>query len=160
RIRYAPCTRDLHRQSAAGCDNRRDVESSPPLLPPPGIRHRAVSWSCLRMNLPFADVRLWLVRASGLVRRGVASLRTRGWRHSWERVKLRFIRPPAPMHAPLIDADRSAFAPFAVPCAEVPEASIVVPVHGQWPHTLACLRAIAAHPPQAPFELIVVDDAS
>ncbi len=112
------------------------------------------------MNLPFADVRLWLVRASGLVRRGVASLRTRGWRHSWERVKLQFIRPPAPMHAPLIDADRSAFAPFAVPCAEVPEASIVVPVHGQWPHTLACLRAIAAHPPQAPFELIVVDDAS
>jgi len=112
------------------------------------------------MNLPYAEVRLWLVRGSGLVRRGIASLRTRGWRHSWERVKLQFARPVAPTLAPLLAADRSAFSPFAVPSAQVPDASIVIPVHGQWPHTLACLRAIAAHPPDAAVEVIVVDDAS
>ena len=112
------------------------------------------------MNLPLAQFRLWLVRAGGLIRRGLASLRTRGWRHSWQRVKLQFARPQAPTRCPLLAADRSAFAPFAVPCAGEPEASIVIPVYGQWPHTLACLRAIAAHPPSAAVELIVVDDAS
>src|SRR5690606_23205982 len=37
---------------------------------------------------------------------------------------------------------------------------IVIPVYGQLPHTLACLRALAAHPPRAAFEVIVVDDGS
>lgn len=36
----------------------------------------------------------------------------------------------------------------------------MIPVHGHWDHTLACLRAIAAHPPACRLEVIVVDDAS
>ncbi len=105
-------------------------------------------------------LRLWVVRGSSLARRGAASLRTRGWRHSWERLKQQLGPRPRPLRVPLLPADRSPFAPFALPTADAPEASIVVPVHGQWGHTLACLRAIAAHPPQLPFEVVVVDDAS
>ena len=112
------------------------------------------------MNLSLAQFRLWLVRGNGLVRRGMASLRTRGWRHTWERVKLQFSGPRTLPRTPLLTADRSAFTPFAVPSAREPEASIVIPVYGQWAHTMACLRAIAAHPPRTPVELIVVDDAS
>jgi len=112
------------------------------------------------MSLALADLRLWLVRGHSLVRRGLASLRTRGWRHSWERVKLQFTRRPALLHSPLLAADLSPFAPLIVPSAEEPQASIVIPVYGQWPHTLACLRAIAAHPPGRAVELILVDDAS
>ena len=112
------------------------------------------------MTFALADLRLWLVRGRSLVRRGLASLRTRGWRHSWERVKLQFARQPSPLHTPLIAVDRSPFAPFAVPHADDPQASIVIPVYGQWLHTLACLRAIAAYPPERAVELILVDDAS
>ena len=41
-----------------------------------------------------------------------------------------------------------------------PRASIVIPVYGQFAHTLACLRALAAHPPAVAAEVIVVDDGS
>ncbi|MGJ4804458.1 glycosyltransferase [Luteimonas sp. SDU82] len=112
------------------------------------------------MSRPFAQIRLWLVRGESLARRGAASLRTRGWRQTWERVKLHFSRTSAPAAATLLGADRSPFAPFSVPAAQAPEASIVIPVYGQWPHTLACLRAIATHPPAAAVEVVVVDDAS
>ena len=43
---------------------------------------------------------------------------------------------------------------------DAPRASIVIPVYNQFAHTLTCLRALAAHPPQAAFEIIVVDDGS
>src|SRR5690606_34783761 len=151
---------DLRRHSAAECDNGRDAESSPPLHVAAEGRHCAVSWSCSRMTLALADLRLWLVRGRSLFRRGLASLRTRGWRHSWERVKRQFARPAPPRHGPLIAADRSPFAPFDVPHADDSQASIVIPVYGQWSHTLACLRAIAAWPPARPVELILGDDAS
>jgi GT2 family glycosyltransferase len=52
------------------------------------------------------------------------------------------------------------FAPFALPCSETPRVSVIVPVHGKLPYTLACLRSIARHGADAAFEVIVVDDAS
>ena len=106
------------------------------------------------------ELRLLLARASGLARRGVASLRTRGWRHTLERARLQFAPRAGPASRPLLQADDRPFEPFAVPRADAPVASIVIPVHGQWPRTLACLRAIAAHPPACPVEVVVVDDAS
>lgn len=42
----------------------------------------------------------------------------------------------------------------------MPRVSIIIPVYGKLPYTLACLRSIALHPPSMPFEVIVVDDAS
>ena len=47
-----------------------------------------------------------------------------------------------------------------MPFSETPEASIVIPVYNHVDHTLACLRALAAHPPQATCEILVVDDGS
>ena len=99
-------------------------------------------------------------RGSGLVRRGLSSLRTRGLGATWERVRAQFTpAAPAPEVAPWHPGD-APFTPFAVPTSASPVASIVIPVHGQFVHTLACLRALAAHPPTTPFEVIVVDDAS
>ncbi len=44
--------------------------------------------------------------------------------------------------------------------APTPDVSIVIPAYGDLPHTLACLRSIAAHPPVASIEVIVAEDAS
>ncbi|MDE2156052.1 MAG: glycosyltransferase [Xanthomonadaceae bacterium] len=52
------------------------------------------------------------------------------------------------------------FAPFALPVSEQPLVSVVIPVHGELAHTLACLRSLTHHGARAPFEVIVVDDAS
>jgi GT2 family glycosyltransferase len=50
--------------------------------------------------------------------------------------------------------------PSSVPLGDVPRVSVIIPIHGKLPYTLACLRSIAHHGAVAPFEVIVVDDAS
>lgn len=105
------------------------------------------------------EARFWILRALGLWRRGWASLRMRGLGATWRRLALQFRRAPASAAA-LYLPPAAPFAPFALPTAGTPRASIVIPVHGAFAHTLACLRAIAAHPALAPFEVVVVDDAS
>ncbi|MEO6366310.1 MAG: glycosyltransferase [Luteimonas sp.] len=122
------------------------------------------------MSFSMADARFLFDRCMGLIRRGLLSLRTRGWRASWERMRaqarrstpeqrsaLYFPAEPAPAdHASL----NAAIAPFSVPCSDAPDASIVIPVFNQFAHTLRCLRALAEHPPAARCEIIVVDDGS
>jgi GT2 family glycosyltransferase/glycosyltransferase involved in cell wall biosynthesis len=106
-----------------------------------------------------ADARFLIERAAGLLQRGMASLRTRGWRATLAQARERLRRTPVPA-VDLWFPPATPFAPFAVPASATPRASIVVPVYGQFAHTLACLRALAAHPPAADVEVIVVDDAS
>ena len=108
------------------------------------------------MPLP-AEARFWIARALGLWRRGWASLRTRGLAASWARLLRQFHRTPIPASA-LYTPPATAFSPFALPTSPAPRASIVIPVFVAFAHTLACLRAIAAHPPAVAFEVIVVDD--
>jgi GT2 family glycosyltransferase/glycosyltransferase involved in cell wall biosynthesis len=107
-----------------------------------------------------ADLRFMFLRGLGLVRRGWTSLRARGWRATWDRTRAQFRRatplPPSQLYLP----EAAPFAPFGVPTSDAPVASIVIPVYDQFAHTLACLRALAAHPPTTPFEVIVVDDGS
>ncbi len=110
------------------------------------------------MPIP-ADARFWMSRAWGLWRRGLASLRGRGLAASWQRLKLQLRRSKVMTHALYAPAP-TPFAPFALPSSETPRASIVIPVHGAFAHTVACLRAITAYPPAADIEVIVVDDAS
>ncbi|MBE2293140.1 MAG: glycosyltransferase [Xanthomonadaceae bacterium] len=116
---------------------------------------RARDW----LSLP----RYWLAHLRGLLRRGLSSLRSRGWRATWQRAWLQLRPPPPPPRTPLYRPEPAPFAPFAVPAVAagvVPRASIVIPVYNHCQATLACLRALAAHPPAAACEVIVVDDGS
>jgi O-antigen biosynthesis protein len=109
---------------------------------------------------PLADARFLGARALGLIRRGWISLHARGWRASWARMSIH-LRPPRDVGATrLYFPAAEPFAPFAVPADDAPRASIVIPVYNHFAHTLACLRALAAHPPHARCEIIVVDDGS
>lgn len=112
------------------------------------------------MSMSPADARYHLARIVGLIRRGLASLRTRGWRATLQRVGVRLRRQPPPRREPLYAPAAAAFAPFAVPASAQPVASIVIPVYNHAAHTLACLRALATHPPAAPCEILVIDDGS
>src|SRR4249919_2668841 len=112
------------------------------------------------MSSLLADARFLCVRAVGLARRGWISLRTRGWRASLQRVgvhaRVRPIAAPSPLYQP----NATAFEPFALSTAAEPRASVVIPVYNHFPHTLACLRALAEHPTRVACEVIVVDDGS
>jgi GT2 family glycosyltransferase/glycosyltransferase involved in cell wall biosynthesis len=107
-----------------------------------------------------ADARFLCVRALGLARRGWLSLRVRGWRASWSRVQDHARVRPIAEAATLYRPPAAAFEPFSVDTSTTPRASVVIPVYDHFAHTLACLRALAAHPPVVPFEVIVVDDGS
>ena len=56
------------------------------------------------MSSSLADARFLFTRAIGLIRRGLASLRTRGWNASWQRMRLQLQRgvpmPQAQLYAP------------------------------------------------------------
>ncbi|GAB3515233.1 glycosyltransferase [Pseudoxanthomonas daejeonensis] len=116
-------------------------------------------------STPLAEVRYWLAHLRGLARRGLSSLRSRGWQATWQRVLLHVRPPPPPPRLPLYRADPAPFAAFAVPAppaGTAPRASVVIPVYNHCEATLACLRALAVHPPACAggLEVIVVDDGS
>lgn len=112
------------------------------------------------MAMSLAEIRYLINRLTGLARRSLASLRTRGWRATWQRIRVHSQRAvPAP-RAPLYLPATQAFAPFSVPFSESPVVSIIIPVYNHADHTLACLRALASHPPAAACEILVVDDGS
>ena len=114
------------------------------------------------MPLSAADLRFAFDRSLGLLRRGLVSLRSRGWRATWLRVRALLPAPRAAREALWMpgEAPFAAFGVPSVPAGDTPRASIVIPVYGQCAHTLRCLRALAAHPPAVSVEIIVVDDAS
>ena len=115
------------------------------------------------MSMTPADAGFFFRRALGLLHRGLASLRTRGWQATWARTKVQFARAALPPQAAPWRPGQAPFAPFAMPAAwraEAPKASVVIPVYGQFARTLECLRALAAHPCAVPAEVIVVDDGS
>ena len=112
------------------------------------------------MPITTADLRFLLDRATGLAWRGLASLRTRGLRPSLERVARQFRPVPVARRARAWMPEEAPFAPFALPSSGAPVASIVIPVFNQSAHTVRCLHSIAAHPPSAAVEVIVVDDGS
>jgi len=110
-----------------------------------------------------AHARFRLASMRSLVRRGLSSLRSRGWRATWQRALLQLRPPPAPPRRALYRPAPAPFAPLSVPCTAAdaaPLASVVIPVYDQCEATLACLRALAAHPPACACEVIVVDDGS
>lgn len=112
------------------------------------------------MSMPLAHMRFLFARLGGLFRRGMNSVRTRGWQATWSRLR-RHWSPALPLPAAALYAPAAApFVPFALPASPAPRASIVIPVYNHAGDTLDCLRALAAHPPLASMEVIVVDDGS
>ncbi len=114
------------------------------------------------MPISLSDARYWSLHALGLLRRAWVSLRTRGWRATLQRagqVAGRHLQRQ-PATAPLYLPSERRFEPFAVPFSAMPTASIVIPVYNHADQTLACLRALAEHPPRTPVEIIVSDDGS
>ncbi|MFG1403694.1 glycosyltransferase [Xanthobacter sediminis] len=49
--------------------------------------------------------------------------------------------------------------PLRLQSAAEPVVSIIIPTYGQVDYTIGCVASLAAHPPAAPFEVIVMDDA-
>lgn len=47
-----------------------------------------------------------------------------------------------------------------IPASQNPLVSVLIPIYGKIDYTLCCLASIAANPPQAAFEVIIVDDCS
>ncbi len=110
-----------------------------------------------------ASLRFRIAHLQGLARRGASSLRARGWRATWQRALLQLRPPAAAPRQPLYIPAPAPFAPFRLPTigdVGTPRASIVIPVYNHCEATLGCLRSLAAHPPEAAFEAIVVDDGS
>lgn len=101
-----------------------------------------------------------LKRLSYLLQRVVGSVVQRGLRGTLRRIAQEFHPRPAGDVPWQIEPLDRPFKSFAVPCAETPRVSVIVPIHGKLPYTLACLKSIARHGADAPFEVIVVDDAS
>ena len=101
------------------------------------------------MSISLADMRFQWRRAIGLFRRGMTSLRMRGWQSTLQRVQRQFQRVPPAQDAALYFPKARPFSAFAVTTSEAPRASIVIPVFNHAEHTLACLRALADHPPIA-----------
>lgn len=116
------------------------------------MRSQAGNW--------LAGLHYRLAHLRGLLRRGLSSLRSRGWRATWRRAWLQLRPPPPAPRIPLYRPPAAPFSAFAVPHADAPRASVVIPVYNHCEATLACLRALAAHPPAAACEVIVVDDGS
>lgn len=103
----------------------------------------------------------WRLKRLGyLWQRTRGSLALRGWRGTLARMRQEFqSRPELDEALALLPLDEP-FAPFALPLSDRPQVSVIIPVHGELAHTLACLRSLVRHGAQAPFEVIVVDDAS
>ncbi|BFI96972.1 MAG: glycosyltransferase [Rhodanobacter sp.] len=101
-----------------------------------------------------------LKRIAYLLQRLRGSVALRGWRGTLARVRQEFQPVAAHDDSLALIALDEPFAPFALPCPSAPKVSVVVPVHGKCAYTVACLRSLARHGADAPFETIVVDDAS
>ena len=89
-----------------------------------------------------------------------ASLHRHGLRYTISRALLELRGSRIAAAAMLKIPARTAFAPFTVPCAAAPVASIVVPAWTHFAHTRTCLRSLAASRDATAFEVIVGDDAS
>ncbi|MGN6327370.1 MAG: glycosyltransferase [Rhodanobacter sp.] len=103
----------------------------------------------------------WRLKRLGyLLQRTRGSFALRGIRGTLARMHQEFAsRPERDEALALLPLDKP-FTPFALPVSDQPKVSVIIPVHGKFAYTLACLRSLARHGARAPFEVIVVDDAS
>jgi len=75
------------------------------------------------------------------------------------RARLRGDRPSAPVDRALPVRPDIIPEELRPPVSETPLVSVIIPTYGQLAMTLRCLASIQAHPPVAPIEIILIDDA-
>lgn len=103
------------------------------------------------------------LRALGHLLRGEGRLLIAAWKERKRRVDGHV----PPERAMTVEAN-SALLPLAredaralvFPVYEEPEVTVLVPAYGNLVMTLRCLQSIQEHPPQVPYEVLVVEDAS
>ena len=95
-----------------------------------------------------------------LMQRVTGSVVRRGLRGTVTRIAQEFRHHSNALPTWELESLDEATAPAALPTCGAPQVSVIIPVHGKLNYTLACLRSIARHGAKAPFEVIVVDDAS
>jgi GT2 family glycosyltransferase len=159
---YERDTADLHRQRdvAIGQRDRLDAERTQLLASFSWQITKPFRWLRRGASGAFARLQFFFKRSGNALARTQSSLQRRGLSATVQRIGQE-LRGPADVIAPAPWLPENApFAPFAVPRAETPVASIVVPAFNHFDHTLTCLRALAASGDATAFEVIVVDDAS
>ena len=78
----------------------------------------------------------------------------------WRRARrMRQVAPIAPALQPTLIDDTEPRL-IHVPRSANPTVSVIIPSYGKVAYTLRCLASIAAHPPAAAIEVIVIDDAT
>ncbi len=78
----------------------------------------------------------------------------------WQRARrIRRLAPITPALQPVLIHETDPRR-ISVPHSADPAVSVIIPSYGKVEYTLACLASIAANPPVAPVEVIVVDDAT
>lgn len=110
--------------------------------------------------MPISTWQWHFKRLRYLAQRVLGSMAQRGVRGTAARIAKEFRPRPAQDAAWQLESLDIPFSPFHVPFSDTPKVSVIIPVHGKLAWTLACLRSIARHAAEAPFEIIVVDDAS
>lgn len=94
------------------------------------------------------------------MQRVTGSVVQRGLRGTADRIAQELRQHTARLPALALESMDDPSLPFTLPTSDDPQVSVIIPVHGKLSYTLACLRSIARHGAHAPFEVIVVDDAS
>jgi len=135
-------------------------------LPSSATRRRLVRVAPWRApDLPSRPARSWLLRQAKRAERVVwwtFTLQLHTQFGYWLRAR-RQHDVPAAVAQPAAPPALVRFADPAqivLPRCDAPVVSVIIPCYGQLGHTLRCLASIAAHPPAAPIEVIVVDDGS
>ncbi len=161
-VLYERDTADLQRQRDVAIEqrDRLDAERTQLLGSFSWQITKPFRWLRRGVSGAFARLQFFFKRSGNALARTQSSLHRRGLAATVQRIGQE-LRGPADVTAPAPWLpENTPFAPFAVPRAENPVASIVVPAFNHFDHTLTCLRALAASGDATPFEVIVVDDAS
>lgn len=103
------------------------------------------------------------LRALGHLLRGEGRLLIAAWKARKRKVDGRV--PPesvvtAEADSALLSLAREDARALVFPVYEEPEVTVLVPTYGNLVMTLHCLQSIQEHPPQVPYEVLVVEDAS
>jgi GT2 family glycosyltransferase/glycosyltransferase involved in cell wall biosynthesis len=111
-------------------------------------------------RLPIASQHRWAIknagfRMSGWLMQGTASYQR--WRGTLAQAAATAARPVQVLTS---DDIERLLPELHLPLGSDPVASVIIPTYGQLGYTVRCLASIARHLPQAPIEVIVVDDQS